>query len=452
MKTKHIIFSALALTALTACEDYTEHNFGSREDLYQATQVSAYTIELTDANYADIANNADNIALAQSANDEGKTYEDLLSVANKKYLRGNITAEEYVLPLLKNLVGSSKYYAMTSGSSIKVIYRIAADSIGAEPAIVAATGISAGQFYANPADELKGTDGSIDVDTDLSAIAYTFSKEDTHYLIANGEGEYLYTEDGDLLHTNDLGDLDEAEQAQWEVKKNSDGTFNIKNLYDGTLLLGGQTVLYKEGTRDIIVDATPEVQEAIFQLDEDGWAAKADYLNQTLLGVASVDMDAVYSLSGWSVEYAGSIGELTYVWKLDATYGLRASAYKSSTYYPTDAWAISPKMNMKKAKQPVLTFQEAQKYAGTPLEDFLQVWVSTNYEGRGQMASAQWTNVTDQLVGERPDGSSWDYKDITLDMSAYAGQPNVVVAFRYISTESVAATWEVKNIICKEAE
>ena len=114
-------------------------------------------------------------------------------------------------------------------------------------------------------------------------------------------------------------------------------------------------------------------------------------------------------------------------------------------------------MNFKKAKSPLFAFQQAQKYAGTPVTDYLQVWVSTDYAGRGQRAAAHWTNVTDQVAGTWPDGSSWDFSDMKLDLSAYAGETNVVVAFLYISTETtdeatgVAATWEVKNVRCAEA-
>ena len=56
------------------------------------------------------------------------------------------------------------------------------------------------------------------------------------------------------------------------------------------------------------------------------------------------------------------------------------------------------------------------------------------------------------MQGEWPDGSSWDFHDGTLDLSAYAGEQNVVVAFLYISTEEYAATWEIKDIRCAEPE
>jgi hypothetical protein len=102
--------------------------------------------------------------------------------------------------------------------------------------------------------------------------------------------------------------------------------------------------------------------------------------------------------------------------------------------------------------KPIFTFEQAQKYAGSPVQDYLQVWVSTDFAGRGGLESATWTNVTDLVEGTWPDGSDWTYYPMSIDMSQFAGNKNVCVAFRYISTDAVAATWEVKNVVCREAE
>ena len=199
---------------------------------------------------------------------------------------------------------------------------------------------------------------------------------------------------------------------------------------------------------------TTNVEKAVvtYTLDEDGWAAKADYLNQALTALNSTDAAEINAAYGWTIENVGSIGDLTYVWSASTSYGMKASAFANSTRYVTDAWAISPVMNFKKAKNPVLYYDEAQKYAGEVLADYLQVWVSTDYSPETGQAAAHWTNVTDQLIGERSDGSTWNYYPIFLDLSAYAGQRSVAIAFRYVSNETYAATWEFKNIVCKEAE
>ncbi|MCR4921328.1 MAG: DUF5017 domain-containing protein [Bacteroidaceae bacterium] len=502
MKATHTTIIALAALAFTACEDYTEHNFGTREELYTPTQVSTIRLTLANSDYENLAKDTAAVRIALSADDDSATYRDLLSVAQKKYFRGNITPEEYLLPMLLNLVGSNRYYSMTAGSNIVITYRAAADSIVNVAAYVPATSFAPGDYlmvpqgeeqvlagsgadvsygelylsgssrYPNPVTHLTAT--AISVDATSRAYLYTFARDAEHYTIRNAEGMYLYMDDthASFQYTDDIdNDVDDRTFAQWDVAKNDDGTFDIVNVATGKDILYSTSyssagcysdkkgtdgylslLLYKVGTVSTIVDATPEEGEVTFTLDEDGWSAKGDYLNQALTGWASTNVDDIFAALGWSIEYEGGIGNLNYVFRADAMYGLRASAYVSGNYTPTDVLAISPSMNFKKAKAPILVFQQAQKYAGTPVTDYLQVWVSTDYQGRGHRADATWTDVTMQVEGVWPDGSSWDFSDMSLDLSAYVGQTNVVVGFHYVSTETQAATWEVKNIRCAEAE
>ena len=125
MKTRYIICALASAAALTACEDYTEHHFGKDNQLWEATQVNNHNIELLDANYADLAANADNVALALAANDDSATYRELLSVAELKYFRKGISPEEYLPAMLMQLVGTSQYHCMTAGSTINVTCRVA---------------------------------------------------------------------------------------------------------------------------------------------------------------------------------------------------------------------------------------------------------------------------------------------------------------------------------------
>ena len=129
MNTKNIFRIPSYLCALcflcvlcASCEDYTEHNFGKPEELYQATQVNNYNLELTAVNYQDIAKSTENQALA--AEDEtGETLKQLQKVAENGCFLGNITPAEYLPAILKNLVGASQYYSMTPGSTITIKYK-----------------------------------------------------------------------------------------------------------------------------------------------------------------------------------------------------------------------------------------------------------------------------------------------------------------------------------------
>lgn len=512
MKTKHILMGAVALTVITACDDYTDRNFGTRDELYQPTQVNHHVIDLTDAHYAAVAADATNMQAAADAD----VTERLQRVAANHCFNSDIAPEEYLLPILQQLVGKTQFYTMDAGSTITVNCMLAEQTLVDDPAYVPFTAaFTAGKYLLAPVGQEQplGTSGltaegehpgygylylaggdkcpavnpfgtdAYTIDDTSKQYLYAFDKDGDHFTIRNAAGYYLYLDGShaSFQYTDDLqSDCDDPDQGLWDVKANDDATYDITNVatgqqlrYDTSYKSAGcyspdkQTdnhvgvTLYKEGKVSGLRDADPEPATVIFSYDGSEWAAKADYINQTLLGQTSTDVETIYALSGWSLEFIGGIGDLTYVWKLDGTYGLRASAYKSSTYYPTDAWAISPTLNLKKAKQPLLTFEEAQKYAGTPLEDYLQVLVTTDYTGRGALQTAHWTDVTTHLVGAtkddgsqwtRPDGSDWTYATMTLDLSDYAGNPDVRVAFRYISTDAVAATWEVKNVVCKEKE
>ena len=645
----------LAMSALmaTACEDYTEHHFGDREDLYQPTQINHYQATMTKSDYAAVAQNEANREKALAAGDDSLTYRQLLAVEENQYFTDDISAAEYVPAILKNLIGSSAYNTLTAGSSVTVTYNqyVGADSrlqslqgipavtvegtftpstlgqlsdaiaatrpdaqkgdmalvsfaysevdlpAGEEPSVYPCYEELTGQFTAagkyllvpdgldvaiqyNPGksfgypygvDIVRISDSAISIDENAQDATFTISKDPGGWILMNGAGQYLYMKGtyNSFNYIEDLGDLEEGEWPVFTITPNADGTYDIVNKGNDKVMLWGTgynsagAYADKKGTEGYLgiriyqlresapqkaptrainktgcnttgvytfngnswveytasgarvealqpqtyttlgsswvaspdavlpvwlsaqfpfaeaddevivvyqaknsVDARLyafngqtwsqkteiEVQTAVFTFDEDGWAAKGDYLNQTLTELNSSDPAAIFEQYGWSIEYEGSIGELTYVWSASTSYGMKASAFKSNVSTPTDAWIISPVMNLKKATQPVFAFQQAQKYAGTPLSDYLQVWVGTGFDAAAGKASASWTNVTDQVEGEWPDGTSWNYNDMQLPLQAYAGQTNVVVAFRYISTESTAATWEFKNVVCKEAE
>lgn len=509
MKNRNIYAALLALASLTACEDYTEHNFGSRDELYQPTQLSNLQVTLTDANYEDIAKNEDNKALALAADTDSTTYRDLLSVGEKKYFRGNISPDAYLPAMLRQLVGNSQYYAMTSGSSITITYMAASDSTVNGTAFTPAASFQAGKYLMAPLGEeqVLGNSGpdvdhgylnitgsttcpqtitrltpeTISDDEAAQRYLYDFLSDGDYFVLRNALGMYLYLDGthASFQYTDDIdNDVDEREYAQWKVTACEDGTYDIINVGTEQQILYGTSYssagcytdrkgtegylpiqLYAISEVSTVVDSTPIQDEIIFTLDEDGWAAKGDYLNQTLLGFSSNDVNVIYENYGWSIEHVGSIGNLTYVWNMARSYGLKASAYVSGNRYTTDSWAISPSMNLKKAKKPIFAFEHTQRFALEPVTDWLKIYVSTDYSGRGGQPTATWTEVTYDAKGEWPDGATWDFVPMQLDLSAFAGQTNVVVAFRYLSSDhggtndaGVAPTWEVKNVRCAEEE
>ena len=245
MKAKYITIIALSALAFAACEDYTEHNFGTREDLYQATQVSTVRLTLAGSDYENLTKDTANVNRALRADDDSATWRDLVSVGEKKYFRGNITPEEYLPSMLLNLVGSSRYYSLTEGSNIVVTCLVAADSTVNGSAYVPATSFAAGDYLMVPQGEqqvlghsgagasygylyISGnsrcpdqvtrlTDTSIASDATARGYLYTFAKDGDYYTIRNAEGMYLYMDGthASFQYTDDLeNDVDDPVQQR----------------------------------------------------------------------------------------------------------------------------------------------------------------------------------------------------------------------------------------------
>ncbi len=126
------------------------------------------------------------------------------------------------------------------------------------------------------------------------------------------------------------------------------------------------------------------------------------------------------------------------MWKYDATnHYMKASAYVNSTNRPAQSMIISPAFSLAGLTAATLTFDQTAKYL-TNAADELQALASTD--------GVNWTPLT---LSAYPDGSSWNFVTTTADMSAFAGEKTVYVAFQYTSTSTSAPTWEVKNVTVK---
>ena len=127
---------------------------------------------------------------------------------------------------------------------------------------------------------------------------------------------------------------------------------------------------------------------------------------------------------------------LTYVWKHDASYAcMKASAYSGSAK-ASESWLISPEFSLTGATSPVLSFDHAINYAKGTAAEALTLWVK-------ESTATEWTQVT---IPSYPASDSWTfYPAGSADLSAYVDK-TIQIAFKYTSTTSIAATWEVKNV------
>lgn len=127
----------------------------------------------------------------------------------------------------------------------------------------------------------------------------------------------------------------------------------------------------------------------------------------------------------------------TYVWKHD-TYKddnyMKASAFIESAK-ESESWLVSPAIDLSQATTATLTFDHTHKFIGTPVENFISLWVT-------ETSAENWQQLTIDKYGTNND---YTFVTPSIDLSAYAGK-TIKFAFKYISTNSAAGTWEIKNV------
>ena len=206
-------------------------------------------------------------------------------------------------------------------------------------------------------------------------------------------------------------------------------------------------------------DSNPIVEEYTLN---GTWAASTNYSTRTTIFEKAADgtytaQAGVYldepltggSDGGFTVQDIALTG-VSYVWKSDASYGWKASAFMNNTNYPTESWLLTPAIDLSEAVSPQLSFEEAHKFLNNnPLSEYMMIKVSTDYVD--DVETATWDDVEIDET-QWSDGQSWDfYKVGPYSLSKYIGQV-IRIAFVYKSTNSAAPTWEIKNALVNEAE
>lgn len=136
--------------------------------------------------------------------------------------------------------------------------------------------------------------------------------------------------------------------------------------------------------------------------------------------------------NGWTIDNKTLPSELSYIWAYSSNYGMKASAY-NSTSYASESWLISPDIDASDQTAAYLTFQHVGRYFDTT-SDFT-LWAKKD--------GGSWTQVT---IPTYSSGSDWTYVDSgVIDLSAFTGG-SFKIAFKYTSTAEHAGTWEIKNV------
>ena len=192
-------------------------------------------------------------------------------------------------------------------------------------------------------------------------------------------------------------------------------------------------------------NTTGEPRTAYIQI----YALSSD--NNEATAIVTVTQAKAVALTAYpySESFAESQGEFTidnvtmpsplkYVWQHSTYSGdsyMKASAYVNKTYYATESWLISPVIDMSSAVNPVLSFMTVARFGSN---ENLTLWAR---EKGGAWAQLSFSNYGT--------GSDWNFVSNTVDLSAYAGK-TLQFAYKYVSTDTGASTWEIKNVEVKE--
>jgi len=133
----------------------------------------------------------------------------------------------------------------------------------------------------------------------------------------------------------------------------------------------------------------------------------------------------------------------------DQVWAWNASGYAKMTGFTTvnnanEDWLISPSIDLTGASSILLNFSHAHKY-GTDTIHTLQLMVTDAYT-TGAVDPGDWTPVLFPLSTQ----ATWTFVNTgNLSLEAYKGKKNVHFAFRYRSSSTASATWEIKNVTLK---
>lgn len=463
MKTKYI-YSIVALTlCLTACDNYFDSKYLDNGDP-QISVVKTYDYTLLAADYKTIADNKTNKAYAASLDTiEGQTdnQDALASVGAKACFNELATADMYVPVFIYN-----KYPQLDKGSIFNVTYM----TYEGEPAYLnfynqtiqyklkAANyktiwGGDTDKPYLTAANEAQLVQFLPQVDDNyIVGVVYSYA-ENVGDPISEKEVLYIY-EDGlvwkpfvdekvFLLPAEAKNQPEKYLQLKYPLAE--------KDAQVVMMTYGDKTYKATEYNFDGVewIANTGVVEESMSFALSEGWAANlSTYYKQAVAGDGNMGKIVTQD---FNLEDG-----ITYIWMFDNLYGMKGTAYKSGPHYG-EGWFVTPKIKLKNAVAPALSFDMAMNYGPLPEDGRYEqatVWVSTDYAG--DVTTATWTqlpwNAFDGNTGF-PDANSWTfYNSGRMDLSAWINQ-TIYIGFRYKSEPGqTCSTWEVKNILVSEPE
>jgi len=244
---------------------------------------------------------------------------------------------------------------------------------------------------------------------------------DQYLILGNETGIFPVPQDGQpIANDPDLSDGEGAMNIQFGVQACTFGTLEPSTLY--------YFVVYPYTNSGAYID---------FKNDGTAPTAQATTPNTTTVTLNEENFD-----TGWGDWTPVSVTG-TQEWDRNNTFGVnnspcaKMSGYEGGSSNENEDWLISPPMDFDSYLSETLNFQTAKNYSGPDL----QILVSTDYNGGGAPQNATWTALSATLST----GSFTWTPSGDVDLSSFTGD-EVYVAFKYLSTSSASATWEVDEI------
>jgi len=163
--------------------------------------------------------------------------------------------------------------------------------------------------------------------------------------------------------------------------------------------------------------------------------AQTTILDQTLLTQQSFNTFTQVSVAGMQN------------WNFSNTYGAVCSGYSVGQSYENEDWFISPVMNLAEIDNVQLTFDHTRGSAAVMNAGVAQGWykafATASYTGNP--LTTEWTEL-EGLNQNIP--AAWQYissGELTIPQVAKSASSRI--AFRYISSATQSATWEIKNVM-----
>ena len=211
---------------------------------------------------------------------------------------------------------------------------------------------------------------------------------------------------------------------------------NNASEYSSKLKVGDKVTL--RGAYKYFADKSQhEVVDCTIESYEEGQSGGGDTPSDNLYSIDFLAGQGDFTIDNKTVPEGAS------VWSYDSKYGMKASGYINGANCDTEAWLVSPVIDLGNASKAYLTIEHCINHFTDVATAAQQAVVMIKSEG------GEWTKV-DGL--KYPETLSWSFiSSGAADICNFAGK-KVQIAFVYKSTSAKAGTWEVKNLTISDKE